>query len=840
MTSLTLHPSVGPWGGSGRARPLESALRGARWCGRQVQRRWRRWGLALRMLVPVLGLLALTQAVVLWAFDQRVDRQAWQQVGQELQTAERVWRRMAAEEARLLQDGGRQLAADPALALAWRTQDLPALERVLEQADTQHGARLGALLDAGLRVRATRPLDALFMLWLQTASYPQMAVAPRQPLHEMDTVVGALEQVAQQLQGLPGRSGMGLVAGAPFQFVLVPAAPAGWLLLGAPIDQALVQDMKALLAVDMGVVVRQAGGTSVVVATTLDRRHDGALLALEPHAGTLTLAADTHAMRQLALPTHGGEVALVLLRPVSGVVAPYRRLWWALAGLSLLGALLFAGACARLLHRAIRPLDTLDRAASALRQGQFDAPVDTASASPEVARLSRSFVRMRDSLASQQAAMTRMAFEDRLTGLPNRQRLVLAAQGLMARPAQGSHGLALLVLNLHRFKQVNEVLGHASGDELLCEVALRLQRALGRTQAVLARLGGDEFGILLPGADRTLAARWAQRLAQLFGQALVLDDQAVDVHARLGLACWPQDAADADGLVLAACAATRQAKRLGLEVCDYTPALEPQGPAHLSLMSELQTALREGQFRLMFQPKVDVRSQRVVSAEALVRWQHPERGLIPPGEFMPFAEQSGLVRELSVWVLDAAARQSSKWRRHGLDIALAVNLSARDLMNLRLPQQAADILQRHGVLARHMVLEITESAVMDDLSRAQATLAQLARLGFKLSIDDFGTGQSSLAYLCQLPVQELKLDRSFVTGLSHRRDNQVIVRSTIDMAHALGLTVVAEGVEQPEDLAQLAAMGCDMAQGYGISRPLAGDALCAWVTANAPVGPPCP
>lgn len=362
--------------------------RGARLGVRHVQRLWRRCGLAARMLLLVLGLLVLTQAVVLWTFEQRVEHQALQQVQHELLTAERVWLRMAAEQTRVLREGARQLGSDQAFVQAQRGNDQPALVLALERVDARHGARLGAVLDASGRVRATRPLDALFMLWLQTASYPQMGLPG---LHGDDAVVGALEQVAQHLLRLPERSGMGVVAGAPFQFVLVPTAQPGWLLLGAPIDQALVADMTTLLSVDMGVVVRQADNdAAAVVATTLDRQHDAQLLGAAALAGSpapsLSLAQGEHAVRLLSLVAQGGQIDILLMRSLTSAAAPYQRLWWALAGLSLLGALLFATATSRLLRRVVHPLDTLDQAAQALRQGRFDAPVDTASASPEVAR----------------------------------------------------------------------------------------------------------------------------------------------------------------------------------------------------------------------------------------------------------------------------------------------------------------------------------------------------------------------------------------------------------------------------------------------------------------------
>ncbi|HEX5805715.1 MAG TPA: bifunctional diguanylate cyclase/phosphodiesterase, partial [Macromonas sp.] len=438
----------------------------------------------------------------------------------------------------------------------------------------------------------------------------------------------------------------------------------------------------------------------------------------------------------------------------------------------------------------------------------------------EVGRLARGFDTMRRSIATQQTEIRHLAYWDRLTGLPNREQFrTVLRQAIEAERTTGE-SVTVLTLNLDRFKHVNDVLGYTLGDALLQAVATRLQLLVVRQGDLVARLGGDEFALLLSRTDAQGAVTMGRRIATAFETPLALEQQTVDLSASMGVACWPGDAHDADTLMSRAEIAMRSAKARTTGLCRYEPALDSSSNQTLSLLTDLRLALEHQQLRLFVQPKVALASGAVVALEALVRWEHPHRGLVPPMEFIPFAEQTGFVRQLTQWMLQETCRQWAGLQLPGQTLRVAINLSTRDLMDQDFAAGVADLLRQHGVPTSGLCLEITESAIMDDPQRAEVTLNKLAALGFKLSIDDFGTGYSSLAYLKRLPVNELKIDKSFVMGMETDDSDAKIVRSTIDLAHNLGLSVVAEGVENPAILQTLRELQCDEAQGYHISRPM--------------------
>jgi EAL domain-containing protein (putative c-di-GMP-specific phosphodiesterase class I) len=320
----------------------------------------------------------------------------------------------------------------------------------------------------------------------------------------------------------------------------------------------------------------------------------------------------------------------------------------------------------------------------------------------------------------------------------------------------------------------------------------------------------------------------AVRIAAAFESPLRLDDQPVDLSAGLGIALWPTHGPEGDTLLSRAEVAMYAAKRRTAGAQLYDASLDSASAQNLSLLSELREAVEQGQFRLYLQPKVRVADGTLCGAEALVRWQHPQRGLVPPLEFIPFAEQTGFIRQLTLWMFAEVARRQSALAALGV-ARVSINLSTRDLLDVELPEKLDALLAQHRATAQRLCLEITESAIMDDPERAEATLQRLAQRGFKLSIDDFGTGYSSLAYLKRLPVHELKIDKSFVMAMELDDSDAKIVRSTTDLAHGLGLSVVAEGVENASILQRLNALGCDEAQGYHLSKPLDVTAFEAWV-----------
>jgi diguanylate cyclase (GGDEF)-like protein/PAS domain S-box-containing protein len=429
-------------------------------------------------------------------------------------------------------------------------------------------------------------------------------------------------------------------------------------------------------------------------------------------------------------------------------------------------------------------------------------------------------------------ALTRQAFSDHLTGLPNR--ALLHDRTEQAIRLAGRHGLvaALLLLDLDRFKEVNDTLGHHHGDLLLQQVAERLHGSL-RDSDTVARLGGDEFAVLLPGvASVQDATAVADKLSAAIEAPFTVDGLTLDVDASIGVAAYPDHGAGANELLQRADVAMYAAKAAHLSYVVYDPGMDRHSPRRLGLLGQLRRALTAGELVVHYQPKADVRSGRIVGVEALVRWQHPEYGLLGPGEFVPLAETTGLIRPLTSYVLEAALRQCHAWLDAGRDLSVAVNLSTRCLLDLALPDQIIELLNDTALAPERLVLEITESSIMTDPARALEILNRLHALGVQLAIDDFGTGYSSMAYLKSLPVQELKVDRSFVQHLRESQSDAVIVRSTVDLGHNLGLRVVAEGVEDKATLAELASLGCDSVQGYYLAKPMPAAELVAWLAAQ--------
>ncbi len=429
----------------------------------------------------------------------------------------------------------------------------------------------------------------------------------------------------------------------------------------------------------------------------------------------------------------------------------------------------------------------------------------------------------------QAAENAHQALHDALTGLPNRTMLRDRTDQAIHQADRELVPAALLLIDLDRFKEVNDTLGHHYGDQLLVQVGERLQAALRQVDTV-ARLGGDEFAVLLPrietGEGATTVAR---KLQDVLEEPFLLEDLALDVEASIGVAVYPQHGSDADELLQHADIAMYVAKETHAGFVLFDPAQDQHSPRRLALLGELRRAIESDQLVLHYQPKVDAHSGRVLGVEALVRWQHPEHGLIPPGEFIPLAERTGLIGPLTHYVLDAALRQCQQWRQAGHELAVAVNISARRLLDVEFPDEVASLLARWEVPARLLVVEITESTIMADPDRALEILGRLDAMGVQLSIDDFGTGYSSMAYLKSLPVHELKVDRSFVTQMNSDSRDAVIVRSTIDLGRNLGLRVVAEGVEDQTTLQELDVLGCDAIQGYYVSRPVPPDDLIRWL-----------
>ncbi|SEK05590.1 putative bifunctional diguanylate cyclase/phosphodiesterase [Paraburkholderia diazotrophica] len=619
------------------------------------------------------------------------------------------------------------------------------------------------------------------------------------------------------------------IDGKLYQVVAVPVkAPVtiAWVAMGFVIDDKTARDIATLTSLDVSFLDRLSDGRWSVLASSMpDARH--------AHASIADIADENYATRVVLLQSGGETIAVMLQRSLHEITAPFHRLQSVLAFITAVGVLLSIVGSMLTARSVTRPVQALMHFSRRVESGNYDQPIEV-SHQDELGKLAKAFNHMQQAISERERHITELAYMDRLTGLANRamfnDRLQAGIEHARAQADDGDAPLtfSVMMMDLDRFKYVNDTLGHPIGDQLLCEVATRLRNAL-HSKDLVARLGGDEFGVLLPADDNDGAQRVAAHLIKTLEVPITIEGQLVDVGASIGIVTWPQHGADMNVLMRRADIAMYVAKRTNTGFAVYDEKHDHNSAERLSLMSELRQAVEQDQLMLYYQPKLDLASGTVKYVEALVRWEHPTRGFVSPDQFIPFAEQTGYIKAISHWVADKAIGQCATWRAAGIELAVSVNVSARELIQSTLPETFSALLSKHGVPPELVWIEITESAIMDDPNHAIETLDRLHALGIRLAVDDFGTGYSSLSYLKRMPVDELKIDKSFVMAMTHHKDDETIVRSTIDLAHNMGLKVVAEGVETEDVLGRLRDLGCDLVQGFHLSRPLPPSRLEAWL-----------
>lgn len=439
-------------------------------------------------------------------------------------------------------------------------------------------------------------------------------------------------------------------------------------------------------------------------------------------------------------------------------------------------------------------------------------------------RLQSAYSETRTKAATLEYQMT----HDTLTDLPNRTMLHDRLLQTILAGQRENKSFALLLMDLNGFKEINDTLGHHNGDMLLQQIRPRLESVLQKSDT-LARMGGDEFAVLLPDMAIKDSASVACKILETLDQPFVIEGLSLQVSGSIGIACYPAHGEDPNLLIQRAEVAMYIAKN----ACDgykiFEPGHDPYNTRRLAMISELRNAIDNNQLILYYQPKIDLKTGYVSGMEALVRWQHPRYDFMPPDQFIPLAEQTGLIKPLTIWVLNEALHQCRERCDAGIELGVAVNVSARNLQDTRLPDQISNLLETWRVPPHLLKLEITESTIMSNLQTSMEVLTRLSTMGINLSVDDFGTGHSSLAYLKKLPINEIKIDKSFIKGIGIDDNDTLIVQATIDLGHNLGLTVVAEGIENEETYHRLANLGCDVGQGYFISRPISATELERWL-----------
>jgi diguanylate cyclase (GGDEF)-like protein len=434
-----------------------------------------------------------------------------------------------------------------------------------------------------------------------------------------------------------------------------------------------------------------------------------------------------------------------------------------------------------------------------------------------------------EELAIKQRENEYQALHDALTDLPNRVRFQQKLRETIAADGEAAGIVAVMLIDLDHFKEINDTLGHQFGDLVLQQIGPRLASTL-RAEDMLARLGGDEFGLVLPNLDdETTAIRIAERILSELERPIAVDALQLDVSGSIGIALFPTNSRDVETLLRRADVAMYSAKESGSGYEVYTPSLDNNSPGRLTLISQVRPAIENHEFTLHYQPKVRLSDGKIRGVEALVRWRHPDRGLVMPDDFIPMVERTVLLKPLTLYVINEALRQSHQWDRQGLPLDVAVNLSPRSLLDPQLPDHVAELLGRWDVEPSRLTLELTESFLMADSGRSVGVMGRLSGVGIELSIDDFGTGYSSLSHLKRLPLQEIKIDRSFVELMRDDPNDAMIVSATVELGRNLGLRVVAEGVEDRATFDDLARLGCDMAQGFEVSEPLPAAELTRWI-----------
>ena len=768
-----------------------------------------------RIVALFLILILVVQLAGFFTLKNGIDENARASIRKELLIGEGVFKLLLQQNAQKLTQGASLLAVDHGFRTAIATNDRETIVSALQNGSDRIDASLALLIDLDRQIKA--------------ATIPNLA----------GNLERAILQLVDKAEQTGNASGIGIVDNNPYQIVVVPVkAPItiSWVAMAFPIDQKLANVMRELSSLHISILTKGKEGGWMADASTLPA-DDAASLAQQMRRiadgpsfiAELVLADSRFSAQTVKLVQDSGQVAIVVLqRSISEAIAPYRQLQLTLLILTALCIVVAVAGSIFTAKRIAAPLRHLATIAKRLGAGDYQGRI-AIDREDEIGELSRAFEHMRDDIATRELEIRRLAYWDPLTDLPNRAQFSALLNQAITQAASQNEACCILMMDLDRFKNVNDVLGHSFGDALLHEVAQRLTGMIVGKTDVLARLGGDEFAVLLPQTRLDDAKEMAARILKSFEIPISLEDQTVDLGAGIGIAGFPEHGADAETLLSRAEVAMYAAKRSGNDAVVYDPALDQSSQQNLSLLSELRNAADKNEFRLYVQPKILLDTGKLVGLEALVRWAHPERGLIFPDHFIPFAETSGFIRVLTRWVLDQSAALCRELAQHGLYPKISVNLSAHDLLDQELPAKFAEILARYQVTSASFCLEITESAIMDDPVRALQTLEGLHAMALDLSIDDFGTGYSSLAYLKRLPVDELKIDKSFVLNMERDADDAKIVRSTIDLGHNMGLRVVAEGIESRAVWDILARMGCDQGQGYFISKPMPADQFAAWM-----------
>jgi diguanylate cyclase (GGDEF)-like protein len=735
--------------------------------------------LRTRIAVTFLLLLAAVLAAALGAVSATNRGNAEREVQRQLDVGGSVFSRLLESNRRQLTQAAQAVAADYGFREAVASRDTDTLVSVLENSGQRIGAAMVVLTSlngdviaaSGLHIKAGTPF-------------------PLSP---------------EQRSTLSGDSATSLMVdnGRIYQLVTVAVRsplPVAWIAMGFELDQKAAHELADITGLAVTLSVNSGGRWTDVVST------------VPPGAVRSDVVS-----RRIEMSRWGNaEVVAVLSRSLADARAPFERLTkvlFLIAAISLIASALAAFWLAR---NITRPLQDLTQAVDQMRAGTYDVALSV-QRRDELGVLAEGLQLMQTAVQSRDHSIRRLAYEDSLTGVMNRTAFGAALSEALTTADGAPIGVA--VINLDRFRRINEHLGYSVGDAVLTKMAARLA-AVPSVNSAVARLAADQFAAFTRLSNAQGLQAWGTSLIMALADPVFVEAQPIDITATLGLVLAPEDAVSADEVMRCADLALEHARREKRAFAIYAEELKPAARDQLSLLGELRRAVEHDELRLFYQPKIELKTGRVIGAEVLLRWQHPTRGLLYPVDFIPFAEQTGFIRRLTRWTLDHAIAQGARWQKSGQALALAVNISVDDIGDVRLDSRIASLLSRHQLPPQLLTVELTESGFIEDPTRALRMLEAISALGVSLSIDDFGTGYSSLSHLARMPVDEMKIDRSFVQGLESDPEFAPVVRSAIDMGHGLGLKVVAEGIETEQAALRLREFGCDVGQGYLYSKPM--------------------
>jgi diguanylate cyclase (GGDEF)-like protein len=755
-----------------------------------------------RLLVLIIGLVIVTQTVTLAAVLASTARTVEARAAEQLRSGGSFVAQLIRFRAGQLASGVAVLAGDFGFREAVASGDAP----TILSAATNNAQRIGADI----------------VLVLDTRGRVLASTAPE----GRDGGI-SLERLLEESRGAPDRPNFMVFGRRSYQIFLAPVRTPetiAWVAMGFAVDDSLAQKMRGLVGSQVTLVSRGQDGTAHVASTlpTEQRTMASSMSTVPAATGTgeprvVQLGATDYLSFGQPLDSRGDSLEVILLKPMHEVLAPYRDVRDALLLIDGI-ALALAAVVGSLLGRsAARPIGELVRAAKRIQAGRYDTVVEV-SGGDEFRNLAATFNAMQKNIAERETDITHHAYHDSLTGLPNR---ALAESRLeeLLRGTEREAPVGLFLIDMCNVREINASLGHHVGDDVVREASRRLRQNAPPTD-ILARIGETQFLVIGRNCSAERAPLYADQLAGVIRAGFHLSGMSLDLHVACGVCLYPDHGNTADQLLRRVQIALEDAIDARTRVAVYRPGRDEEHRRRLTLITDLRGAVDRNTLTLMYQPKVTMATRSVRSLEALVRWTHPQLGPVSPAEFVPLAESTGGSRRLTSWVLAAAIRQMGEWRREGLDVELAVNLSAPDILDPELGDEILRTLRAHQVESSSLLLEITESAVMRDPQLAARNMQLLRIAGVRFAIDDFGTGHSSLSQLSLLPVDELKIDRSFITHSRLGGDAATIVTSTIELGHSMGLNVVAEGVEEPEAWNLLRRLGCDFAQGYLISPPL--------------------